>query len=75
MNLGEKTMQVYRFVASFWDIKGYAPTYREIARACGLCSTSNVAYHLDKLVSAGWLRRKPGTPHAIVVLKEWERNA
>ncbi len=73
--VGEKSKQVLQFVASYVDSEGYAPSYRQIAAACGLKSTSNVAYHLDKLVAAGWLRRKPGTPHAIVVLKESEDHA
>jgi repressor LexA len=72
--LGEKSMQVFRFVASYVDRKGYAPSYRQIAAGCRLRSTSNVAYHLDRLVVAGWLKREPGVAHAIVVLKEWERE-
>ncbi len=72
--MSERTMQVFRFVASFVDARGYAPTYRQIAQATGLRSTSNVAYHLDKLVEAHYLKREPGTPRAIVVLPEWERD-
>lgn len=65
--IGERTKQVYRFVASYVELHGYAPSYREIARACGLASTSNVAYHLDKLVGAGYLVREAGRPRSIGV--------
>lgn len=36
---------------------GIAPTIREIGDACGVCSTSNVAYYLDKLEAEGSIRR------------------
>ena len=73
-DLGQKTLQVFQFVASYVDMKGYAPTYRQIMAACSLKSTSNVVYHLDKLAAAGYLTRDKGLPRAIVVLKEWERD-
>jgi repressor LexA len=75
MTLGEKSLQVFRFVASFVAVKGYAPSYRQIGAACGLKSTSNVAYHLDKLAAAGYLWRDPYQVRAIVVLKELADDA
>jgi repressor LexA len=37
--------------------KGYPPTIRDIAAGCGISSTSVVAYNLNKLEQAGYIRR------------------
>jgi repressor LexA len=68
VTIGAKTLQVFEFVASYAESRGHAPSYREIAAACGLKSTSNVAYHLDKLVAAGCLARDAGKPRSIGVV-------
>lgn len=47
---------------------GYPPTMREIQGELGISSISVVAYHLDALQAAGYLRRTPGTSRSIVVL-------
>ncbi len=68
--LGEKTLEVFRFVASYIDLHGYAPSYRQIGKGCGLSSTSQATYHLKRLEAAGYLAREKGIPRALVVLKD-----
>lgn len=47
---------------------GYPPTMREIQRELEISSISVVAYHLDALQAAGYLRRTPGASRSIVLL-------
>lgn len=55
------TEAVYEFVCSFRAAHEVSPTVREVASGVGISSTSVVAYHLEKLVDDGKLRRSlPG---------------
>lgn len=47
--------------------RGYPPSVREIAEYVGLTSSSSVAYQLGILEKAGYLRRDPNRPRALVV--------
>lgn len=47
---------------------GYPPTMREIQQELGISSISVVAYHLDALQDAGYLRRSPKISRSIVLL-------
>lgn len=49
--------------------KGYSPTLAEIGFEVGLRSNAPVHRHLKALERAGKIRRKPGSPRAIEVLK------
>ena len=52
-----KQERIINFVTEFLQDKGYPPTIRDIAAGCGISSTSVVAYNLDKLEQAGYIRR------------------
>lgn len=54
--LSRKQEKIIKFVANFLDDNGYPPTTRDIAGGCGISSTSVVAYNLNKLEEAGYLR-------------------
>lgn len=47
--------KVLRYIEAFMDENGYGPTYREIARACGISATT-AWYHVQRLEAAGRLR-------------------
>ncbi|MDO5067261.1 MAG: transcriptional repressor LexA [Propionibacteriaceae bacterium] len=47
--------------------EGYPPSMRELAERAGLASTSSVAYQLKTLERAGFIRRDPHRPRAMVV--------
>lgn len=49
--------RILAFLAEFIDEKGYPPSYRQIAQACQISSTSVVDYNLDVLEREGFLRR------------------
>ena len=56
-SLSPKQERIINFVTEFLDDKGYPPTIRDIATGCGISSTSVVAYNLNKLEQAGYIRR------------------
>jgi repressor LexA len=49
--------------------RGYPPSVRELCAALGMSSPSTVQHHLERLAAAGLIRRDPGRPRAIVVVK------
>ena len=55
--LSPKQERIINFVTEFLSDKGYPPTIRDIAAGCGISSTSVVAYNLNKLEQAGYIRR------------------
>jgi repressor LexA len=56
-SLSPKQERIINFVTEFLHDKGYPPTIRDIAAGCEISSTSVVAYNLDKLEQAGYIRR------------------
>jgi len=55
--LSAKQEHILNFVRKFWGERGYPPTVREIVKSCAISSTSVVAYNLNKLEQAGYIRR------------------
>ena len=60
MKLSGKQRAILDFVETFRRRHGYPPTFREIASALGISSTSVVSYHLRILEEKGLLERAPG---------------
>jgi repressor LexA len=65
--LSPKQERIFSFVAEFLHDRGYPPTIRDIAAGCGISSTSVVAYNLDKLEQAGYIRRHSDISRGIEV--------
>ena len=55
--LSPKQQRIVRFIHSFCDDRGYPPTIRDIAKGCGISSTSVVSYNLNVLEREGYLHR------------------
>ncbi|MEU4214018.1 hypothetical protein [Actinoplanes sp. NPDC026623] len=66
--------RVFAAVISHHGRHGYAPTVRELAAATDL-GVSTVAYHLDGLVAAGRLTRRPGLVRTLVPAPAAVRSA
>ncbi|MFI8725258.1 transcriptional repressor LexA [Micrococcus luteus] len=49
---------------------GYPPSMREIGDAAGLASLSSVTHQLGRLERHGYIRRDPGRPRALEVLRD-----
>lgn len=58
------TQTVYDFLRSYFDQHGFAPSLREIARACFI-GRSTTLRHLDRLEAWGWITREEGRARGI----------
>lgn len=57
IDLTDKQKQILEYVRKQIDLKGQAPTVREIGSTVGLSSSCSVKKHLDILESKGYLKR------------------
>ena len=67
--------RILDFIRAYADEHGFAPSVREIGSAAGIPSTSTVHAHLRRLEEAGFLRRDPAKPRAMVIQKNRLENA
>ena len=56
-SLSLKQEGIIKFITDFLRDNGYPPSIRDIAAGCEISSTSVVAYNLNKLEQAGYIRR------------------
>lgn len=63
----DKQIEIYEFLKTYTDNKGYPPSVREICEAVGLKSTSSVHGHLKRLESKGLIKRDPTKPRALEI--------
>jgi len=61
--------QILDFIHRFVDEKGYAPTFREIRRACKIGSMELVQHHLEALERDGYISRSPNTSRSISLIR------
>jgi repressor LexA len=55
----EKQKLVYDFIQTFIKIRGFSPSYSEIAQGLGMRSKSNIHRHIHTLKERGLLQIKP----------------
>jgi repressor LexA len=72
MERGQTRERVLRFITSFKQKKGYAPTVKEIAESCNITSVSVVQYHIEQLEHAGLITRDRGKSRSISPVQETE---
>ncbi len=73
-SLSPKQQRIINFVTEFLNDKGYPPTIRDIAAGCGISSTSVVAYNLNKLEQAGYIRRHSDISRGIKFLTPQQKG-
>jgi repressor LexA len=73
-SLSPKQERIIKFVTEFLSDKGYPPTIRDIAAGCGISSTSVVAYNLNKLEQAGYIRRHSDISRGIKFLTPQQKG-
>jgi len=73
-SLSPKQERIINFVTTFLHDKGYPPTIRDIAAGCGISSTSVVAYNLNKLEQAGYIRRHSDISRGIKFLTPQQKG-
>ena len=73
-SISPKQERIINFVTEFLHDKGYPPTIRDIAAGCGISSTSVVAYNLNKLEQAGYIRRHSDISRGIKFLTPQQKG-
>jgi len=63
----DKQSEIYDFLKSYTESKGYPPSVREICEAVSLRSTSTVHGHLKRLEKKGMIKRDPSKPRALEI--------
>ncbi len=63
----DKQSEIYGFLKSYTENKGYPPSVREICEAVSLRSTSTVHGHLKRLEKKGMIKRDPSKPRALEI--------
>lgn len=63
----DKQLEIYEFLKSHTENKGYPPSVREICEAVSLKSTSTVHGHLKRLEKKGLIKRDPSKPRALEI--------
>ena len=53
----KRQREILNFLSEFLEIKGYSPSYKEIADGLGLSSKGSVARHIETLEAQGFLDR------------------
>jgi repressor LexA len=66
--LSTRQAQILAFIGEATKRRGYAPSLREIGRAVGLRSTASVAYQVERLEEAGFLKRDPNTSRTFQIV-------
>ncbi|MCH8559595.1 transcriptional repressor LexA [Nesterenkonia sp. LB17] len=68
--LTDRQRQIVDVIQESLAERSYPPSMREIGDACGLASLSSVTHQLARLQELGYLRRVPGRPRAMEVLRD-----
>jgi repressor LexA len=65
----DKQSDIYNFLKTYTETKGYPPSVREICEAVSLKSTSTVHGHLKRLEKKGLIKRDPTKPRALEIVE------
>ncbi|MCH3963839.1 MAG: transcriptional repressor LexA [Clostridium sp.] len=65
----ERRLQIYKYIKSYVEQKGYPPSVREICSAVGAKSTSTVHRHLERLEKDGYIKRDATKPRTIEIVE------
>ena len=72
--LTDRQAEVLRFIRSYGNTHGMAPTLREIGAAMGIGSTNGVAFHLQALERKGAIQKRNMLSRSITVVGDRERT-
>lgn len=66
--LKQRQKDILEYMRKEIDEKGYPPTVREICSALGIKSTSTVHKDISALVDAGFIKKDPSKPRALMLV-------
>jgi repressor LexA len=67
--LSAKQKQILNFITRFIQERDYPPSVRDIAKGCGISSSSVAQYYLDVLERKGYIRRDREVSRGIALVK------
>lgn len=59
--------EILRFIESYWDKKGYAPSVRDICTALGFKSPATAAHYLRRMREQGLVEYEDRIPRTVRV--------
>jgi len=65
----ERQLEIYDFIRMYVDENGYSPSLTEIGKKVGLKSKSTVFGHLERMEQKKMIKRVPGIPRSISIIK------
>lgn len=68
--LTAREREIFNFIRSYRQQKGFSPSLREICKNCYLGSTNSAAYYIGQLVSKGAIDYVPRIPRSITIIME-----
>ncbi len=68
--LTKKQKEILDFITQSIEVNGYAPSYREIAKAFSLGSVATVAEHVETLVAKGFLKKNANSARSLQLIEE-----
>ena len=68
--LTDRQQEILDFIQEYIGIKGFPPTFREIAKHFNLASTFGVKRHIDALVKKGFLSNESKTSRTLSILSD-----
>ena len=68
--LTKKQRKTLDFIITFFEQRGYSPSYREIANGLKLSSVATVAQHVDTLVEKGFLEKGNNSARSLIPVEE-----
>jgi repressor LexA len=69
-SLSVRQEKILSFITRYIAVRGYPPSIRNIAKGCGISSSSVARYNLKILEGRNLIRREPNVSRAIVLLKD-----
>ena len=67
MGISARQKEVLAFISQYVECRGYPPSIRDIAKGCGMSSSSVAGYHLRALERFNYIRREPKISRSIVI--------
>jgi len=68
--LTDRQREILDFIQEYLGIKGFPPTFREIAKHFNMASTFGVKRHIDALVKKGFLSNESKTSRTLSILND-----
>ena len=64
----KRQRELFDFVDTFIQSRGYGPSYREVMTALNYKSVSTVAIHINSLIAKGYLRKQDNSARSLEVV-------